>query len=345
MKNPIKILVIDDDKALLLGLAETLRREGWYQVITADNGNLGIKLAEKNQPHPIICDVMMPPPDGMSVLKTLAKNPVTAAIPFIFLTAHTDPQDRLSGMDLGADDYIIKPFGKDELLTRVRTLLRRKDITQSMERQNSEEEIILLRAEILETVQKFSTDHNELAEAMAQMLSLRDSETEEHARRVVELSDSLARELGMGGDLLQHIRLGALLHDVGKVGIPDSILLKAETLTDEERKVIMTHPALGKLILQPLGLPPVAVEITYYHHERWDGSGYPEGLAGEDIPLSARIFAIVDVWDTLLSDRPYRKAWSEENTLAYIKEQTGKHFDPNLVEKFLAVIERESKGK
>jgi putative two-component system response regulator len=345
MKNPIKILVIDDDKALLLGLAETLRREGWYQVITADNGNLGIKLAEKNQPHLIICDVMMPPPDGMSVLKTLAKNPVTAAIPFIFLTAHTDPQDRLSGMDLGADDYIIKPFGKDELLTRVRTLLRRKDITQSMERQNSEEEIILLRAEILETVQKFSTDHNELAEAMAQMLSLRDSETEEHARRVVELSDSLARELGMGGDLLQHIRLGALLHDVGKVGIPDSILLKAETLTDEERKVIMTHPALGKLILQPLGLPPVAVEITYYHHERWDGSGYPEGLAGEDIPLSARIFAIVDVWDTLLSDRPYRKAWSEENTLAYIKEQTGKHFDPNLVEKFLAVIERESKGK
>jgi putative two-component system response regulator len=345
MKNPIKILVIDDDKALLLGLAETLRREGWYQVITADNGNLGIKLAEKNQPHLIICDVMMPPPDGMSVLKTLAKKPVTAAIPFIFLTAHTDPQDRLSGMDLGADDYIIKPFGKDELLTRVRTLLRRKDITQSMERQNSEEEIILLRAEILETVQKFSTDHNELAEAMAQMLSLRDSETEEHARRVVELSDSLARELGMGGDLLQHIRLGALLHDVGKVGIPDSILLKAETLTDEERKVIMTHPALGKLILQPLGLPPVAVEITYYHHERWDGSGYPEGLAGEDIPLSARIFAIVDVWDTLLSDRPYRKAWSEENTLAYIKEQTGKHFDPNLVEKFLAVIERESKGK
>jgi putative two-component system response regulator len=345
MKNPIKILVIDDDKALLLGLAETLRREGWYQVITADNGNLGIKLAEKNQPHLIICDVMMPPPDGMTVLKALAKNPVTAAIPFIFLTAHTDPQDRLSGMDLGADDYIIKPFGKDELLTRVRTLLRRKDITQSTERQNSEEEINLLRAEILETMQKFATDHDELAEAMAQMLSLRDSETEEHARRVVELSDSLARELGMGEDLLQHIRLGALLHDVGKIGIPDSILLKAATLTDEERKVIMTHPSLGKLILQPLGLPPVAIEITYYHHERWDGSGYPEGLAGEAIPLSARIFAIVDVWDTITRDRPYRKALSKKNTIAHIKEQTGKHFDPNLVEKFLTIIERESKSK
>ncbi len=344
MKSPIKILVIDDDKSLLLGLAETLRREGWYQVITADNGSLGIKLAEKNQPHLIICDVMMPPPDGMSVLKTLAKNPVTAAIPFIFLTAHTNEQDRLSGMELGADDYILKPFSKDELLTRVRTLLRRRDITQSMERQNSEEEINLLRAEIFETMQRFATDHNELAEAMAQILSLRDSETGEHSRHVVELSDSLARELGMGEYLVHPIRLGALLHDIGKIGIPDSILFKAGPLTDEEHKVIMTHPALGKLILQPLGLPPTAIEIAYYHHERWDGSGYPEGLAGEDIPLSARIFAIVDVWDTLISDRPYRKAWSAENTIAHIKEQAGKHFDPNLVEKFLAVIERENKG-
>jgi len=344
MKSPIKILVIDDDKSLLLGLAETLRREGWYQVITAGNGSLGIKLAEKNQPHLIICDVMMPPPDGMSVLKTLAKNPVTAAIPFIFLTAHTNEQDRLSGMELGADDYILKPFSKDELLTRVRTLLRRRDITQSMERQNSEEEINLLRAEIFETMQRFATDHNELAEAMAQILSLRDSETGEHSRHVVELSDSLARELGMGEYLVHPIRLGALLHDIGKIGIPDSILFKAGPLTDEEHKVIMTHPALGKLILQPLGLPPTAIEIAYYHHERWDGSGYPEGLAGEDIPLSARIFAIVDVWDTLISDRPYRKAWSAENTIAHIKEQAGKHFDPNLVEKFLAVIERENKG-
>jgi putative two-component system response regulator len=341
MKTPIKILVIDDDKSLLLGLAETLRREGWYQVITADNGNLGIKLAEKNQPHLIICDVMMPPPDGMTVLKTLAKNPVTAAIPFIFLTAHTDPQDRLSGMELGADDYIIKPFGKDELLTRVRTLLRRKDITQSLERQNSEEEISLLRAEIAETMQKFATNHNELAEALAQTLSLRDSETEEHSRRVVELSDSLGHELGIEKELLQPIHLGALLHDIGKIGIPDSILFKAGPLTDEERKVIMTHPGLGKLILQPLGLPPVTIEITYYHHERWDGNGYPEGLAGEDIPLSARIFAIVDVWDTLTSTRPYREAWSREEAISYIKKQSGTHFDPSVVEKFLLILERE----
>jgi putative two-component system response regulator len=345
METPVKLLVIDDDKVLLHVLAETLKREGTYQVITADNGNLGIQLAEKNLPQLIICDLMMAPLDGMGVLKALSKNPITAAIPFIFLTAQTDQQDKLNGLNLGADDYITKPFSSDELLTRVRALLRRKNITQNMERLNAEEQINLLRTEIREIMQKFSTDHHELAEAMARMLALRDSETEEHARRGVELSDSLARELGMEDDLLQHIHLGALLHDIGKVGIPDSILLKEDTLTVEERRTIMTHPALGKLILQPLGLPPIAIEITYHHHERWDGDGYPEGLAGEDIPLPARIFAIVDVWDTLTSDRPYRRAWSQEKTIAYMKEQAGTHFDPNIVEKFLAVIERESRGK
>jgi putative two-component system response regulator len=341
METPVKLLVIDDDKVLLHILTETLSREGTYQVITADNGSLGIQLAEKALPQLIICDLMMSPLDGMAVLKALSKNPVTAPIPFIFLTAHTDQQDKLNGLDLGADDYITKPFSRDELLIRVRALLRRKHITQSMERLNAEEEINLLRTEIREIMRKFSTNHHKLAEAMAQMLSLRDGETEEHARRGVELSDRLARELGMGEGALHDIHLGALLHDIGKVGIPDSILLKEDTLTIEERKRIMSHPALGKLILQPLGLPPVAIEITYYHHERWDGNGYPEGLAGEDIPLPARIFAIVDVWDTLTSDRPYRTAWSREDTVAYMKEHAGTHFDPNIVKKFLAIIERE----
>lgn len=345
MSNPIKLLVIDDDKALLLGLAETLRREGWYQVITANNGNLGIQLAEKNLPHLIICDLMMPPPDGMAVLKALSQNPVTASIPFIFLTARTNQQEKLNGMDLGADDYITKPFSKDELLTRVRTLLRRMNITQSMERRNSEEEITLLRAEIQEIMQRFSTNHNELAEAMAQMLSLRDSTTEDHARRVMELSSSLAHELGMEEDLLQHIHLGALVHDIGKVGISDALLLKGDSLNDEERKVMMTHTALGKLILEPLGLPPAVIDITYYHHERWDGNGYPNGLAGKDIPLGARIFAVVDVWVTLTSERAYQTAWTQDKAIAHMKEQAGTEFDPNIVEQFLAIIKRKSKEK
>lgn len=344
MKNPIKILVIDDDKTLLLGLAELLRREGWYQVITADNGNRGIQLAEKNLPHLIICDLMMPPPDGMTVLKTLSKNPLTASIPFIFLTARADEKDKLNGIDLGADDYITKPFSKDELLTRVRALLRRMNLTQSMERRNSEEEISLLRAEIRDILQKFDANQDELAEALAHILFLRDGETEKHARRGVELSVKLARELDLSEEYQQQIQLGALLHDIGKIGIPDSILLKEDTLTDRERKTMMTHPSLGKIILQPLGLSAVVIDTTYYHHERWDGNGYPEGLAGEDIPLAARLFSIVDVWDTLTSARPYREAWTQEQAAAYIREQAGTHFDPQIAEKFLAILESEGGG-
>jgi len=344
MKNPIKILVIDDDRSLLLGLAETLRREGWYQVITADGGERGIQLAGKNLPHLIICDLMMPPPDGMAVLKTLSQNPVTASIPFIFLTARANEKDKLNGMELGADDYITKPFSRDELLTRVRTLLRRKEITERTERRNAEEEINILRAELRAIMEKYATDHDELAEAMAQTLFLRDGVTEKHSRRGVELAQKLAGELGLREDLQQPIRLGALLHDIGKIGIPDSILLKEDVLTEEERKVMMTHPALGKVILQPLGLPSIVLDMAYHHHERWDGSGYPEGLAGENIPLAARILAVVDVWDTLTSARPYREAWTREKAIAYLAEQAGTHFDPNVVQKFFDVLARENEA-
>ena len=147
--------------------------------------------------------------------------------------------------------------------------------------------------------------------------------------------------LGISEEQLHQIHLGTLLHDIGKIGIPDSILLKDGSLSDQEREVMMTHSALGKRILKPLGLSPTVIDITYYHHERWDGSGYPDGLTGENIPLTARIFAIIDVWDALTSDRPYRKAWSMDEALSYITEHAGKHFDPDIVQKFLIIIQRE----
>jgi len=345
MNEPTRLLIIDDDKTLLFVLAETIKREGTFQVLAADNGNLGIQLAEANLPHLIICDLMMPPPDGLAVLKTLSANPATAAIPFIFLTARTDEKDKINGINLGADDYITKPFSKDELIGRIRAILRRKGITEANEHLKSMDKISLLSTKIQDLVQNFSTDQQDLAEGMAQMLALRDNETADHARRVVELSDRLAYELGLEENTRQHIHLGALLHDVGKVGIPDSILLKPGELTDEERKIMMTHPTIGKRILQPLGLPPTVIDLVYHHHERCDGNGYPDRLTCKKIPLAARIFAIVDVWDALTSDRPYRKAWSEEKTIAYIKEQAGKHFDPDIVEKFLIVVQRENKGR
>jgi HAMP domain-containing protein len=175
-------------------------------------------------------------------------------------------------------------------------------------------------------------------EGWARALELRDLETEGHTQRVTELAIRLARAMGVPEAELVHVRRGALLHDIGKMGIPDSILLKPGKLTDEEWQVMRRHPAYVFEMLLPIRYLRPALDIPYCHHEKWDGSGYPRGLKGEEIPLAARIFAVVDVWDALRSDRPYREAWSDEKALKYIREQAGKHFDPRVVEAFLQML-------
>ncbi|MGQ9926666.1 MAG: HD-GYP domain-containing protein [Chloroflexaceae bacterium] len=172
-------------------------------------------------------------------------------------------------------------------------------------------------------------------------LALRDHETEQHSARVTALTVRLARAIGIEGEELEHIRQGALLHDIGKIGIPDAILRKAGVLAEEEWAVMRRHPELAYDLLAPIGFSRPVLDIAYYHHERWNGSGYPLGLAGEQIPLPARIFAVVDVWDALRSDRPYRRAWSQEQTLHYLKAHAGTLFDPEVVRAFCALIEAE----
>ena len=175
-------------------------------------------------------------------------------------------------------------------------------------------------------------------EGWARALELKDMETEGHSRRVVKMTMDLARRMGVSGDKLAHVRRGAMLHDIGKMGIPDSILQKPGKLSDEEWQIMKQHPVYAHDWLLPIQYLRPALNIPYSHHERWDGTGYPRGLEGVQIPLAARIFAIVDVWDALNSDRPYRKAWSKEKTLAHIREQSGKHFDPKVVEVFLDYV-------
>jgi hypothetical protein len=191
----------------------------------------------------------------------------------------------------------------------------------------------------------YSNDQLKLAydttlEGWAKTLELRDLETEGHSRRVVKLTVGLAREMGIKNkELLQQITRGALLHDIGKIAIPDSILLKNGPLTEEERELIEMHPSLAEKMMSEIPFLHSAMEIPRYHHERWDGNGYPYGLAGEDIPLAARIFTVIDNYDALLSDRPYRKAWGSEKTMEYIQENTGKIFDPNVVAAFRKMME------
>jgi putative nucleotidyltransferase with HDIG domain len=183
--------------------------------------------------------------------------------------------------------------------------------------------------------------YNETIEGWARALDLRNKESEGHTRRVTDLTLKLALQLGLPSADLAHIRRGALLHDIGKMGVPDAILLKPGPLTDDEWAVMRQHPQLAYEILTPIRYIQPAVEIPWCHHEKWDGTGYPRGLKGEQIPLAARIFAVVDVWDALTSDRPYRPAWPKEKALEYIREQAGKHFDPQVATAFLSLIERE----
>ena len=168
---------------------------------------------------------------------------------------------------------------------------------------------------------------------------LRDMETEGHSRRVTDMTLRLAQEMGLPSEELVHVRRGALLHDIGKMAIPDSILLKPGPLDEKEWQLMRQHPQFAKRLLEPIAYLRPALDIPLYHHEKWDGSGYPHGLSGEQIPLVGRIFAIVDVWDALLSDRPYRPAWSAEEALAYLAEQSGRHFDPEIVRAFSRLLD------
>jgi len=189
-------------------------------------------------------------------------------------------------------------------------------------------------------VDEVMTAYDQTIEGWARALELRDKETEGHARRVTDLTVELARDMGIVGGALDDARRGALLHDIGKMGVPDAILLKAGPLNEDERELMRRHPEYGRTALAGIGFIERALEIPYSHHERWDGAGYPEGLAGKAIPLSARIFSVVDVWDALSNDRPYRVAWPQDRVVEYLRAESGSHFDPAVVDVFLRVLAR-----
>jgi putative nucleotidyltransferase with HDIG domain len=202
--------------------------------------------------------------------------------------------------------------------------------------------IAIDNASLFDELQRSNTEltlaYDTTLEGWSHALDMRDRETEGHTIRVAEMTLQLARSMGMSDIELEHIRRGALLHDIGKMGIPDTILLKPGPLSTEEYQIMCKHPVYAYNMLSSISFLRQALTIPYCHHERWDGTGYPRGLSGEQIPLEARIFAVVDVWDALRSDRPYRSAWTEEKALDFIREHTGKYFDPKVVEAFLKIV-------
>lgn len=321
------VLIVDDEFAGRQTLESVLEGEG-YDLVMAENGLQAIEKAKKHLPDVILLDLMMPGMTGFEVCQHIRNDPQLAEIPIIVLTALDDRESMLTALKSGADDFISKPFDRHELRARLIGITRL----------NRYHKLIEERAKLKEANAQLLSAYEATIEGWSRALDLRDKETEGHSQRVTKLTVDLAAEFGMNEEQLLHIRRGALLHDIGKLGVPDAILHKTGLLTDEEWVVMHKHPQFAYNMLHSVEYLRPALDIPYCHHEKWDGSGYPRGLKGDEIPIGARLFAIVDVWDALNSDRPYRSAWKKEEVFAFIQEQAGKHFDPKVVEVFFRVI-------
>lgn len=340
------ILVVDDSPDNLMVLGELLQPE--YLVRAASSGRRALQIVSSPpRPELILLDVMMPEMDGYEVFSRLRANPETADIPVIFVTAMDAATDEEHGLDLGAVDYITKPLRPAVVLARVRTHLELKHARDILQDHNR-----LLEAEVAHRMGENLLIQEVSIHALARLAETRDPETGNHLRRTQEYVRTLAR--GMSEDLryadiltehtIDLLAKSAPLHDIGKVGIPDHILLKPGKLTPEEWVVMKTHAEIGALAIEqaerdasrPVAFLGFAKEIARHHHEKWDGSGYPDGLAGEAIPFSARLMALADVFDALINRRVYKPPMPYAEARDIIVDGRGRHFDPDLVDIFIA---------
>lgn len=328
MENPRKtVLVVDDTPENLDILSEVLRDT--YQVKVATRGQRAMEIVRRTPPDLILLDIMMPEMDGFEVCHRLKKDYTTRHIPVIFATASIDPRDELRGLELGAVDYITKPFSPPVVLARVRTHLALYDQNQELERK------------VRHRTTQLNETRLQIIRRLGRAAEYKDNETGLHVIRMSHYARLIGLAAGMDeleADLLLN---AAPMHDVGKIGIPDSILQKPGKLTAQEWEIMKTHAAIGAEILgdsQGSGLLDMASVVAMSHHEKWDGSGYPLGLAGEEIPRVGRIVALADVFDALTSKRPYKEAWPLQEAVDWIVAQSARHFDPHLVDCFLQCL-------
>lgn len=341
------VLVIDDSPEILGIVNELLKHD--YRLKAANGGEKGLRLAAV-QPMPdlILLDIMMPDINGHEVCRRLKADPVTKDIPVIFLTAMNNEADEEAGFELGAVDYIAKPLSGPILRARVRTHLELKSAADFIKDKNQ-----FLVGEVSKRSRELEYAQDTTILAMASLAETRDNDTGNHLRRTQHYVRALAEHLQRHPHFarvltrpnIELIYKSAPLHDIGKVGIPDHILLKPGKLTQEEFEVMKTHTTMGRDAIenaeQQMGrsVPflTFAKEIAYSHQEKWDGSGYPLGLAGERIPVSGRLMAVADVYDALVSSRPYKAGMTHEQAHAIILKSRGSHFDPDIVDAFLAI--------
>ncbi|BBN89309.1 response regulator [Azospira sp. I09] len=343
------ILVVDDTPDNLTLMAELLQDR--YAIKVANNGERALRVAAGTPPPDLILlDIMMPDMDGLEVARRLRADPATRDIPFIFLTARSQIEDERHGFELGAVDYITKPVSPPILLARVHTHLTLKAAKDFLKDQNA-----YLESEVQRRTQEVSMIQDVTIMAMASLAETRDNETGNHIRRTQNYVRILARQLQghprfaafLSDANIELLYKSAPLHDIGKMGIPDRILLKPGKLTPEEFEIMKTHTTLGRDAIlhaevrlnSPNTFLRFARDIAYAHQEKWDGSGYPLGLRGDEIPVAARLMAVADVYDALISRRVYKPPFPHEQAVQIISEGRGKHFDPDMVDAFLQVAE------
>lgn len=309
-----KILIIDDEPTNLLILDESLKAE--YDTFLLGKADEAIERVKKVSPDLILLDIMMPKISGHDLIKILKANPNTAHIPIIFISALTDLQDETYGFSLGAVDYIPKPIRPAIVRARVKTHLS------------------------LVRVEELSRTRLQIIQSLGYAAEYKDNETGRHVIRMSHYSKILALAVGFSENAAEEIFNAAPMHDIGKIGIPDSILKKPGKLDEDEWEVMKQHPLIGAKIIgeHAGGLLKLASEISLSHHEKWDGSGYPYGQKGDEICLESRIVAIADVFDALTTERPYKKAWEITAACQLLEEGAGKHFDPALVPVFLSKL-------
>ncbi len=318
MVRKTSILIVDDNPSVIELLQSQLKPYP-YIIDSAVDGEEALHKIQKEPPDLILLDLMMPRVSGFEIIKRIRNDKETRFIPIIVITALSEQQDKLRAIELGADDFLVKPINKLELMTRIKSLLRMKLMHDDLDTSES----ILF--------------------SLAQALEAKDFYTSGHSERVAELAVKIARKIGMPDFEIENLRKGALIHDIGKIGVKESILLKPGRLTDEEMAHIRTHASRGYEICEPLKSLEPCLAIIRSHHERMDGGGYPDGLKNNDIPLAARIASVADAFDAMTTDRPYRKGMTVQEACAIFENEIGSgQWDPSCVRVLLEVVKQKA---
>jgi putative two-component system response regulator len=331
------VLVVDDQSYNILLLEELLERASFTDVVATTDSTRALDLFLSSSPDIVLLDLHMPRLDGYAVLEQIVRRvPSGTYLPVLMLTADITPQAKQRALSLGAKDFLSKPFDPDEVVLRIRNLLETRRLHLEILQQNR-----ILEERVMERTIDLEQAHLQILERLALAAEYRDDDTGEHTQRVGITSSLIAEELGLRDDEVELLRRAAPLHDVGKIGIPDQILLKPGKLTLAEYEIMKAHTRIGARILSGgrFSLLQAAEEIAISHHERWDGGGYSR-LSTETIPIRGRIVAVADVFDALTHERPYKHAWPEDEAIEEIRRQSGVQFDPFVVGAFLTVHSR-----